>query len=275
MIRNTRVGASSVRVVPRNPSVRQFILEHLGECAAQDADTVCHPSGFMVTSLLTNIVAIKLGNIEDMLSTKKVEHALLLPDQACQPRHLVLAYHGLHDMMCSQACLVVVERGDKCDVLAVVESDATSLKGLAQTELGANRLDKLGSFVGTRLYKLLHRMIFKVNLVPCPASILNHIGVCNQTAQVGLLAGFLPSMVVSLSDLDADAWTCLVWICVLTKLALQVKPFLRKELDFLKDKQEQDKLLKKLSLKLLNLTEHASKQDARLALEQVAAELTT
>ena len=274
MIRNTRVGASSVRVVPRNPSVRQFILEHLGECAAQDADTVCHPSGFMVTSLLTNIAAIKLGNIEDMLS-KKVEHALLLPDQACQPRHLVLAYHGLHDMMCSQACLVVVERGDKCDVLAVVESDATSLKGLAQTELGANRLDTLGSFVGTRLYKLLHRMIFKVKLVPSMASILNHIGVCNQTAQVGLLASFLPVHVVSLPDLDADPQTCLVWICVLTKLALQVKTFLRKELGFLQDRQEQDKLLKKLSLKLLNFTEHASKQDARLALEQVVADLTT
>lgn len=228
----------------------------------------------MVTTLLTNIAASSLGDTEDYLVTKKFRHTPFCADHVCQPKHLVIAYHALHDMMCSQACLVVVERGAKCDVLAVVESDATSFEGLVQTELGMNRLNKLACYVGTRLYKLLHRMIFKVSVVPSLASIQNHIGVCNQTAQVGLLASFMPFHVVSLSDLDVDAWTCLVWLCVLVKRALQVKVFLCKELDVLKDKRLQAVLLKQLSPKLLHFTDFESKEDAQLVLEQVLVDIT-
>jgi hypothetical protein len=272
MIRNTRVEASSVRVVPRNPFVRQFILEHLGDCAAQDADTVCHPSGFMVTTLLTNIAATSLGDAEDMLATKKPKRALLV-DQACKPDKLVLAYHALHDMMCNQAYLVVVQRRDKCDVLAVVESDATSFSGLAQTELGMNRLDKLGTFVGTRLYKLLQRMISKVGVVPSLASIQSHIGVCNQTAQVGLLASFMPTHVESLAELDAQEFTCLIWLCVLLKDALACKTFLNKELFFLTDKQNKDNLLKLLSPQLLRYTHQDSLENAQKTLQKVVLSL--
>ena len=272
MIRNTRVEASSVRVVPRNPFVRQFILEHLGDCAAQDADTVCHPSGFMVTTLLTNIAAKSLGDAEDMLATKKPMRALLV-DQPCKPEKLVLAYHALHDMMCNQAYLVVVQRRDKCDVLAVVESDATSFSGLAQTELGMNRLDKLGVFVGARLYKLLHRMIFKVGVVPCLASIQNHVGVCNQTAQVGLLASFRPTHVASLAELDAQECTCLIWLCVLFKDALACKTFLNKELAFLTDKQSTQNLLELLSPQLLRYTNQDSLEDAHTILQRVVVSL--